>query len=59
MRGGELGHGTASENAVAYLRITNYDLLIMYALRKFSESSTCADEFARSVIIMTVCCHDS
>ena len=40
------------------LRFTNYDLLIMCALRKFFESSTCADEFASSIIMMTVCCHD-
>ena len=59
MRGGELRQGNRIRDAFAYLRITNYDLLIMCALRKFSESSTCADEFARSVIIMTVCCHDS
>ena len=59
MRGGELGHGTALEMRLPIyeLRIKIYDLLIMYALRKFSESSTCADEFAGSVIIMTVCCH--
>ena len=41
------------------LRITNYELLIMCALRKFFESSTRADEFARSVIMMIVCCHRS
>ena len=35
------------------LQITNYDLLIIYALRNFFESSTCADEFAGSVIMMT------
>ena len=47
---------TALENAVAMydLRFTIYDLLIMCALRKFFESSTCADEFASSVTMMTV-----
>ena len=34
------------------------DLLIMCASRKFFESSTCADEFARSVIMITACRHD-
>ncbi len=33
-------------------------LLIMCALRKFFESSTCAGEFSGSVIMMTACCHD-
>ena len=36
------------------LLCTIYDLLIMCALRNFFELSTCADEFARAIIMMTV-----
>ena len=51
---------TVLENAVAMydLRFTNYDLLIMCALRKFFESSACTGRFDGSIIIMTACWHD-
>ena len=50
--------GKRIRKCVCYLRFTNYDLLIMCALHKFFESSTCTCRFSRSVIMMTARRHD-